>query len=379
MKTVRAAEVGLLAGSIVIALALSEILVRIFLPVPERVRVERLPDAEGPLEAGRPQPHPLPDTINELIIDTPTGRRMRPHAVATIETLGSMTIRTNALGYRNPEIGAKHARRILFLGDSIAFGQGVPEEETFVRRHEELSRSAGEPIETINSAVPGIGLESELAIFLETGVATEPDVVVLCFYLNDALPSPGVRILPVPRALEWSRLALYLAKSVALLRDRPDADIDRSETEAWLAELRERYPAGDGDPTRDRPAFNRLVQEAYRDWGSAWTEGAWRRIDPLLAELKRDTELRSIDLRIVCLPVAAQVRAGFITDEPQRRLRASSENLGIPFLDLLPILRQTKETSERPLFIDHCHLTSEGHALVARALLDFLASPERRR
>jgi len=82
----------------------------------------------------------------------------------------------------------------------------VPEEETFVRRIEELSRSAGEPIETINSAVPGIGLESELAILLETGVETEPDVVVLCFYLNDALPSPGVRILPVPRVLEWSRL-----------------------------------------------------------------------------------------------------------------------------------------------------------------------------
>lgn len=379
MKIARADEVGLLAGSIVVGLALAEILVRIFLPVPERVRVERLPDAAAPTEAGRPQPHPLPDTINELIIDTPTGRRMRAHALATIVTFGSMTIRTNALGYRNPEIGAKHGRRVLFLGDSIAFGQGVPEEETFIRRLEVLSRSAGEPIETINSAVPGIGLESELAIFLETGVKTEPDVVVLCFYLNDALPSPGVRILPVPRVLEWSRLALYVARSVALFRDRPDADLDRSETKAWLAELRERYPAGDGDPTRDRPAFNQLVQVAYRDWGSAWTEGAWRRIDPLLAELKRNTDIRRIDLRIVCFPVADQVRAGFVTDDPQRRLRASSERLRVPFLDLLPILRQAKESSESPLFLDHCHLTSTGHALIARTLLDFLASPKRRR
>jgi lysophospholipase L1-like esterase len=309
-----------------------------------------------------------------LIVDTPTGRRMRPHVLATIASFASTTIRTNALGYRNPEIGPKGFRRVLFLGDSIAFGQGVQEEVTFVRRIETMSRSSDKPLETINASVPGIGLENELAILLETGLSTHPDDVVLCFYLNDALPSPGVRILPVPPGLEWSRLALYLAESISLLASRPEEELDPREARSWLAELRARYPANGGDPVRDRTAFNQLMQDAYPDWGSAWTDGAWRRINPVLAELKRHANLHRFNLWIVGFPVAHQVDAEFVEDTPQRRLGDSSRRLRVPYLDLLPILRDAKRSSNDPLFRDHCHLTASGHAVVARAVLDFIAA-----
>jgi hypothetical protein len=101
-------------------------------------------------------------------------------------------IRTNSLGYRNPEIGEKRGLRVLFLGDSVAFGDFLPEEETFVRLVESKARAEGENWEVINAAVGAVSLENELAILKETGIGLEPDVVVLGFYLNDFLESPGV-------------------------------------------------------------------------------------------------------------------------------------------------------------------------------------------
>ena len=118
-----------------------------------------------------------------------------------------LVYRTNSLGYRNPEIGPKKGKRLLFLGDSITFGQGVNEEWTFVRLLENLARAQGENWETVNGAVEGLGTNGELAVLNETGLALKPDVVVLDFYLNDFLESPGIFVTRLPGLLDRSRLA----------------------------------------------------------------------------------------------------------------------------------------------------------------------------
>ncbi len=59
----------------------------------------------------------------------------------------------------------------MFLGDSITFGIGIPEENIFVRLVENLARQKGENWETINSAVGGSSMNAELAILTETGLS----------------------------------------------------------------------------------------------------------------------------------------------------------------------------------------------------------------
>ena len=54
-------------------------------------------------------------------------------------------------------------------------------------------------------------------------------------------------------------------------------------------------------------------------------------------------------------------------DRPQQRFRQLADRLGIPALDLLPVLTSAN-------FYDHCRLTPHGNAAVAGALADFLAS-----
>jgi lysophospholipase L1-like esterase len=367
------ATAATIVAATAIALLLGEVIARVALPPLPSVEVREDPGAvdRRRLENEEEQPG--------LYVHTPVGLRLRANKVAVVHDhyFSGLTfeVRTNSLGYRNPEIGAKTRPRILFLGDSITIAGYMPEAETYVRRVQALSEEdGGAPLETINAGVGGVSMADELAILTETGLSTDPDVVVLAFYLNDAIPSPAVVLLPPPRGLERSRLWAHLALAVARLRGEAEPAREKAipDLDAWLAEVRRRYPPGKGDPRVDRGAFNAEISKNFRDWGTAWSEPAWERMEPVLRELHRLAGLHGFALRIVCFPHRLQVDAEFVADEPQRTMKAIATELDTPCLDLLPALRAAERRGVGPLFYDHCHPTAAGHEIVAREILRFL-------
>ena len=151
-------------------------------------------------------------TRDVLTIPTERGFRHNPNSEVVVENTPArpgvtVVYRTNSLGYRNRELGPRGNPRILFLGDSVTFGLGVNEDETFVRMVEVLARRDGKPWETVNASVSGLGTNGEIAVFPETGLSTQPDVVILGFYLNDFLESPGIYLTVLPGLLDRSWLA----------------------------------------------------------------------------------------------------------------------------------------------------------------------------
>lgn len=355
---------------------------RAFLPPPETVSIAPAAGLSDRLAAENRDPKEVfADGQFDLrraglLVETPTGLRMRANTVARISNIrgatGDVVIRTNALGYRNPDVGPRSRTRILFLGDSITVAQYLPEAATFVRRVQALSEAQGPPLETINAAVAGIGLENELAILRETGLSTHPDIVVIGFFLNDVEPSPGVRVLQPPAFLEWSWFARHLGRVAPFLLRAETFRLHSWETGPWRRELRALYPPGDGDPEQEPRAFNAAILAAYQDWGSAWTASAWRRIEPLLMEFRRLAAEHGFTPLIICFPVALQVRARFLYDQPQARLRSVAARLDVPVLDLLPFLREVVPRDSAPLFADHCHYTEHGHEVIAPRILDFI-------
>jgi lysophospholipase L1-like esterase len=382
------ARAVLVAGGTVFGLLVAEAAARTLLPPPATVTITPAPGAASrragenaaPLQVRAAAHHDL--QYAGLVLDTPAGRRMRANTEARLQSIpgavGEIVVRTNSLGYRNPEIGPKTAdrTRVLFLGDSVTLSVYLPEEASFVRRVQALSETpaSGERFETINAAVAGISLPNELAILQETGFSTEPDVVVLGFFLNDAAPSPGVRIMQPPSWLAWSWLARDLGARLPFLLHAMGGggdDAVEAQARAWRDELRARYPAGPGDPAIDRPAFNAAVVEAANDWGSAWTDSAWDTLEPLLIEFRRQCDAHGAQPMIVAFPVAQQIRARFDAAEPQRRLRAIARHLDLPFLDLLPLLKKMPAEAQ-PILQDHCHYTDHGNAVLAPWILEFL-------
>jgi uncharacterized OB-fold protein len=213
----------------------------------------------------------------------------------------------------------------------------------------------------VNAGIGDVGLREEIDILEETGVQVEPDVVVLAFYLNDSRPPWGF-----PETLQgrgWLRrysvLADKIYREAALGRWLRDTGEDRF---GWTRQLR--------DPAwrTNREAFLRLAHAARYDWGAAWEEGSWARVDPELARLRGLSERHGFRVAVVLFPVRYQALTRFIENAPQRRIRGQAEALGWPVLDLLPLARE----EGAGFFFDTCHPTSQANDRIGRALAEFL-------
>ncbi len=215
---------------------------------------------------------------------------------------------------------------------------------------------------------------TRFAVLRERGVGATPDVVVLCFYLNDFDASRGVYLPAVPPWLEWSRLARYLAMaSTVLLPSATARSFEPLKIDALREEWVKDFPLGKGDYRTDRRAFNLVLYNWFFDFGGAWCPSLWTWMQPLFDQFRQLSDVHRFTAAIVMFPVRHQVEADFLYDDPQRRMRDVAVRLRIPLFDLLPVFRRAYRSSPQPLFIDHCHTTAYGSRLAADEITRFLA------
>lgn len=98
--------------------------------------------------------------------------------------------RTNRFGLRGEDMTVHKPAgmaRILVLGDSFTFGEGVRFNDTFCEKMEKiLVQRLGRAVEVINGGVSAWGTKSEISFLEQVGVSFEPDLIVVAYVLNDA-------------------------------------------------------------------------------------------------------------------------------------------------------------------------------------------------
>lgn len=119
--------------------------------------------------------------------------------------------------------------RIVVVGDSIAFGWGVAEQDAFPRVLERLLNEGPMPpgvtrFEVVNGSTPGWGIPSYYVFLRDFGLELAPDLVVVTFINNDLTDIIQVldggqatpdRWLELPR---WAQ-GLYVARAVKDVHD----------------------------------------------------------------------------------------------------------------------------------------------------------------
>lgn len=317
--------------------------------------------------------HPVPEVRDtgggEQPTDAPKasepGERPRAHQV--LQAAGDAGIRVNALGLRGPlppRPKPAGRTRLLVLGDSITYGFPYPLPVVFTGRMQQELAAKGRAVDVVNAGVMNVGLMEEVDLFEKTAPVLEPDAVLVAFYLNDSRPPWGFSRELGKRG--WlrrhSRLADLVYTNVALRRY-----LERMGpgTVEWV-QARNTLPW-----KSDPEAFRKLRLLAVRDWGAAWEEETWGLVDAQLARLRDGCRARHLPLAIAAFPVNFQVEASYVEDAPQRNLEERARKLGIPCLDLLPMLRAH---AAEPLYYDQCHMVEHGHALVGHALADFVVA-----
>jgi hypothetical protein len=272
----------------------------------------------------------------------------------------------NSHGLRGPETTYEKPAgtlRILNLGDSVAMGWGVREEDSYGRRLEQRlnEQGAGDGrYEVINAGVPGWNLENALAYLQAEGLKYEPDLVLLDLTIvNDVYGKNALLAQNRPVPIEWLRTNTYFWPFLTIqLR--------------WLearAEGRERI--GVIDPPTKPESYFPLDPEAER-----WTE-VWNWILAIDQVARENGALVVLTL----FPLEFQVLDENYSTLPQELLVARSAEAGIPVLDLLPPFRRACREKpggacrleDRYLFADvWMHPSAYGHELTAAELETFL-------
>lgn len=117
----------------------------------------------------------------------------------------------NSTGQRDEEYRIEKRSgvfRVIGLGDSYTYGDGVPRDRVFLKMAERLLRddpAIGE-VEILNFGVPGYNTAMEAATFVERTPDWEPDLVVVQFCRND---------LNLPNFI-WTSAGPFVAHSYAL-------------------------------------------------------------------------------------------------------------------------------------------------------------------
>jgi hypothetical protein len=317
---------------------------------------------------------PFIESDPELLIRyTPRGRRLVPGAHVRIlkHRLSGLDVdmQINSLGFRARELSPHKSPeefRVLVLGDSITWGDYLLTDEVYVERAERLLNPSpdGRCVELINAGVGDIGTREEMDILEESGLAVQPDLVVVGFYLNDSRPPWGF-------AGELGRPG-WLRRHSALA-----AEIYRGcLLRGWLKEQGEpRYGwiyGVDRIPWRKEPAaLERLAWLARYDWGAAWQPESWAKVDKELARLRKLANRHNFRVLIAAFPVRFQVEADFVDDRPQRALAERAGTNGFGFLDFLPLLRSH---GSEAIYFDHCHPLPAPNAWIGEALAQRIRS-----
>ncbi len=258
----------------------------------------------------------------------------------------------NSLGFRDRDHELDKLPgmlRIAVLGDSIAAGLKIDNRADvfpFVLERELIGNDLD--AEVLNFAVNGYNTMQEVALFERSGLAYEPDLVVVAYCLNDTERSDGQlldsllsveagqlsRTSPrVRRTLAASALYRYVHYGLLSPRRRP------------LEELGAKY-------TR---LYENTVVESFQ-------------------ELANLGARHDFDVLLVVFPYFVDV----VDYDPEyavwhEQLGALSESIGIQFLDLRQTFRECGDPPGRRIARDMLHPNETGHRCAAESTARFIA------
>jgi len=328
-------RLGLLFASLALVLVAGELFVRTCVgPVPPRnlTIVPAAIRAEPPFEG-------VPYVLR------PDARV--PHAIGAdprgyLGEEGTLVYRTNSLGLRDEEVAREKPPgvfRIVGLGDSFTFGTGVRQEDLYLERLEAaLAADAGRTVEVLNLGVPGYNTAHEVALLRHFGLSLGPDLLILCYVVNDAEV-----IVPRPRARP------------------PRGGPPRS---LLVAHLRHRL---------DTPRVQRRAIESTRRDHAPGAPG-WALVRRKLAEAATLSRERGVPLVLVIFPNLWELD-DYPFAEVHAKVAAVGRRLGLPVLDLHDAFRGRDGPS---LWVHPAnqHPNEEAHAIAAEALAAFLRERE---
>ena len=253
-------------------------------------------------------------------------------------TYYGVKIQTDSLGFRDADYSVEKPagkKRIITLGDSFTLGWGVDFSKTFSKRLERRLVDRGYPVEVINMGVGNYNTTMEVQLFKWKGLALDPDLVVLMFFINDPEPVPARKSDLVYAAIKHSYFGAFLFDRLVRVRARFFKSFE------WDEYYRSLYSAGNEVNLR----ANTLA------------------VEDLIATC-RDDNIRLLIVNIPEMHDFKDYRFGYATDY----IGNLAEEDSVPFLNLLPAFAAYEPES---LWVspEDPHANSRANAIMADEIM----------
>lgn len=306
-------------------------------------------------------------------------------------------VKISSQGLRDREFDLEKppgVRRVLLLGDSLVDGLEVSLEDTFAKQLERLFRESGRDVEVINGGHYGYGTDQELLFYRHRGRQFQPDVVMLCFTMNDIEdnllieslgPKPFFELGPdgelqlknfpvtpperqdLSRASLLERIKHILYTQTKLYRF---AGYQIKQQLPWLRDLLVGFRIMD---KMTEPGPSEATASDHDERGWALTQA-------LVLELRKEVESSGAEFVMVIMPVHGQFAPaartpGWDATKWNDRLVGLGEDTGMRCLDLYSVFRSlvAQGRSKWLFYPRDGHPTSAGHLRIAEELYDYLS------
>ncbi|MEO5336022.1 MAG: SGNH/GDSL hydrolase family protein [Magnetospirillum sp. WYHS-4] len=274
-----------------------------------------------------------------------------------------MTVRhhTNGSGFRGPSFAQtkrEGVRRVVIVGDSFTFGQGVKDNDVFaVRLERRLNEGKGDPSwEVVNLGVGGYNTRQEIALLRNVGLPLAPDAVILGYNVNDAEP-------PIFEFDVAKRKMTRRKDAPVSNRDEPRPP-DAFPYNLRVAQVLWRIASIRRTQARTLEYYASLYREDAEGWKDTQTSLAE------FGELCRDGRFTCL---AVIFPLLTDLDERYPFGHIHARVGGILSGAGIPVIDLLPLM-SGRAPSDLWVHPTDQHPNEAVHALVAEELFQRLAS-----
>ena len=247
------------------------------------------------------------------------------------------------------------AYRILFLGDSFTYGQGVKEEQAVFPTQvaNALGQKTGERwpdrFEFYNGGIPGSLTSDWIGLYRESVDRFDPNLVVAVFFLRD-----GTRAAGSVSGLREIRQAMNRLRDESLL-------FRSSRVYRRLVENRKQHEFG-------RSYFESTIR-AYL--GPPEDTQEWKLARGQLLRMRNETVERGGKFVLVIFPVLFGLSGDYPLQAVMDRIRMFANANDIPVLSLLPAFQGEEPSMLWVSSLDQ-HPNERAHAIAAQAITDFL-------
>lgn len=286
----------------------------------------------------------------------------------------AFTYTTDEHGFRNPSPWPERAE-IVVLGDSMAFGYGVEDEEAWT------ALLAGELPGTriINLGLIGGAPQQYLRIYETFGQALRPNLVLLCLF-------PGNDLADAERFDEWLQAGSpgnYDEWRQGADRDTDPSSIrsqlERSYVANFLRYARQALGSRFSGRTIHFPDGGRLqlapTVYARNERLAQPSHHSFRLVLDAVRQAQALAEEGGSQFLVLLVPTKEEVYLPLVDEEPPPAtapFAAQFDDDRVPYLDLTPHFQARAREGERLFFEVDGHPDAAGYRLMAEVVLDYL-------